>query len=63
LRPLLAQDAEDVLGVVVGLGEDEGLGELGAAGEDVGEQAGPEGRMTVRIWIGHDTLRSSWEAV
>ena len=35
---LLADDLDDVLGVAVVLGEDEGLGHLGAAGEDVGEQ-------------------------
>ncbi len=39
----LAHDADDLLGMVVILGEDEGLGNLGAAGEQVGEQGVAEG--------------------
>ena len=34
---ILAQDLDDVLGVVVVLGEEQGLGDLGATGEDLGE--------------------------
>ena len=34
---------DDVVGVEVGLGEDQGLGDFGAAGEDLGEQPVPEG--------------------
>ena len=37
LAELLADDLDDVVGVAVGLGEDEGLGDLGAAGENLGE--------------------------
>ena len=35
---LLADDLDDVLGVAVVLGEDQRLGHLGAAGEDLREQ-------------------------
>ena len=43
LAEFLAHDLDDVLGVGVVLGEDEGLGHLGAAGEDFGEQLVAEG--------------------
>ena len=39
----LAADSDDVVGVGVVLGEDEGLGHIGAAGEDLGEEAVAEG--------------------
>ena len=43
LAELLAEDFDDVLGVGVVLGEDEGLGHLGAAGKDLGEELVAEG--------------------
>ena len=43
LAEFLAQDLDDVLGVVVVLGEEQGFGNLGAAGEDFGEQLVAEG--------------------
>ena len=43
LAELLAQDAHDVLGVAVVLGEDQRLGHFGAPGEDLGEEPVPEG--------------------
>ncbi len=38
LAELLAKDFDDILRVGIVLGEDEGLGHLGAAGEDLGEE-------------------------
>ena len=43
LAELLAHDPDDVFGVAVVLGEDQRLGHLGAAGEDLGEQLVAEG--------------------
>ena len=43
LAEFLAHDLDDVLGVGVVLGEDEGLGHPGAAGEDFGEELVAEG--------------------
>ena len=43
LAELLADDLHDVLGVAVVLGEDQRLGHLGAAGEDLGEELVAEG--------------------
>ena len=43
LAEFLAQDFDDVFGVVVVLGEDEGLGHFGAGGEDFAEQFVAEG--------------------
>ena len=60
LAELLAHDFDDVFGVGVVLGEDEGLGHLGAAGKDFGEQLVAEGATMVRIWSGATTSRSSW---
>jgi hypothetical protein len=40
---LLLNDAHDVVGVGVVLGEDDGLGHLAAAGEDLGEEVIAEG--------------------
>ena len=61
LAELLAQDLDDVLGVVVVLGEDQGLGHFGAAGEDVGAASlSRKVRTMVRIWSGVCTSRSSW---
>ncbi len=43
LAELLAEDFDDVLRVGIVLGEDEGLGHLGAAGKDLGEELVLEG--------------------
>jgi hypothetical protein len=59
LPEFLAHDLDDVVGMAVALGEDQRLGQLGAVGEDLRFHRPLEGRITVRIWLGFTTSRSS----
>jgi hypothetical protein len=55
----LAQDVDDVVGVAVGLGKDQGLGRLFARGEDLRFHGGFHGLDHLRIWLTLTTERSS----
>ena len=59
---LLSDGLDDVVGVAVGLGEDQGLGKFPRPGNICG-QLSWKARITVRIWSGFTTERSSCGAV
>ena len=55
LAKLFADDLDNVVGMAVGLGEDQGFGDFIRVGEDFGESV-PEGSDTFRIWLGLTTF-------
>ena len=63
LAKLLPDDLNDIIRMAVGLGEDQRLGHFAAMRKSCVNRLSRNARITVRIWLGFTTSRSSFAVV